>query len=94
MNSYLVSDNPIIYADMNVYRYLACRDISILEPERFTWVYSQVHLDEIHRNGNADALEGMRLLRAVEISDVLNEEFQSVGNIVLRDYIDPYTRYV
>ncbi len=93
MNSYLVSDTPIIYADMNVYRYLACGDISIREPERFIWVYSHVHLDEIHRNGNTDALEGMRLLRAVEISDVLNEEFQSVGNIVLRDYIDPYTRY-
>lgn len=93
MNSHLVSGKPIIYADMNVYRYLACGDISIREPERFVWVYSHVHLDEIHRNGNTDALEGMRLLMAVEISDVLNEEFQSVGNIVLRDYIDPYTRY-
>lgn len=93
MNSYLVSDNPIIYADMNVYRYLACGDISIHQPERFIWVYSHVHLDEIHRNGNTDALEGMRLLRAVEISDVLNEKFHSVGNIVLRDYIDPFTRY-
>lgn len=78
---------------MNVYRYLACRDISIIEPERFIWVYSDVHLDEIHRNGNTDALDGMQLLRAVEISDVLNEEFQSVGNVVLRDYIDPYIRY-
>lgn len=93
MNSYLVSDNPIIYADMNIYRYLACGDISIREPEKFIWVYSHVHLDEIHRNGNTDALKGMRLLRAVEISDVLNEEFQSVGNIVLRNYTDPYARY-
>lgn len=93
MNSYLVADKPIIYADMNVYRYQACEDISIFEPERFIWVYSHVHLNEIHRNGNQDALEGMKLLQAVEICDVLNEEFQSIGNIVLRDYVDPYLRY-
>jgi hypothetical protein len=93
MNSYLVTDKPIIYADMNVYRYLACEDISILNPERFKWVYSHVHLDEIHRNGNQDALEGMKLLKAVEICDVLNDEFQSVGNIVIRDFVDPYLRY-
>ena len=94
MNSYLLSDNkPIIYADMNVFRYLACDDISILEPERFKWVYSHVHLDEIHRNGNQDALEGMKMLKAVEICDVLNQDFQSEGNIVIRDYLDPYSRY-
>lgn len=93
MNSYLVSDKPIIYADMNVFRYLACGDISILEPERFKWVYSFVHLDEIHRNGNQDALEGMKLLKAVEICDVLNQSFQSEGNIIIRDFIDPYLRY-
>lgn len=78
---------------MNVYRYLACEDISILNPERFKWVYSNVHLDEIHRNGNQDALEGMKRLKAVEICDVLNDEFQSVGNIVIRDFVDPYLRY-
>lgn len=83
MNSYLVSDKPIIYTDMNIYRYLAYKDISILNPERFKWVYSNVHLDEIHRNGNQDALEGMKLLEAVEICDVLDDEFQSVGNITL-----------
>lgn len=93
MNSYLVSGKPTIYADMNVYRYLACGDISIFEPERFIWIYSHVHLDEIHRNGNTDALDGMRLLRAIEVSDVLNEDFKSVGNIVLRDYVDPHARY-
>ncbi|NJI24199.1 hypothetical protein HA451_14260 [Aeromonas veronii] len=93
MNSYVVSDKPIIYADMNVFRYLACGDISILEPDRFKWVYSHVHLDEIHRNGNRDALEGMALLKAVEICDVLNQDFQSEGNIIIRDYMDPYSRY-
>jgi len=93
MNSYLVTKLPTIYADMNVFRYVAYGDISIIDPDRFTWVYSHVHLDEINRSGNTDALEGMKLLRAVEICDVLNENFQSVGNITLREYIDPHIRY-
>lgn len=78
---------------MNVYRYVAYGDISIEDPERFIWIYSHVHLDEIVRNGNTDALDGMKALGAVEISDVLNEKFESVGNIVLRGYVDPYQRY-
>jgi hypothetical protein len=93
MNSYLITELPTIYADMNVYRYVACGDISIAAPERFTWVYSHVHLGEIHRNGNKDALEGMKLLHAVELCDVLIDNFQSVGNISLKNYIDPYTRF-
>jgi hypothetical protein len=93
MNSYLVTDLPTIYADMNVYRYVACGDMTIADPERFTWVYSHIHLDEIHRNGNTDALEGMKLLRAVELCDALNERFQSVGNIIIRSHVDPYTRF-
>lgn len=93
MNSYLKTDIPTIYADMNVFRYIACGDISICEPSRFKWVYSHVHLDEIHRNGNTDALAGMKILGAVEIADVLDEKFQSIGNVTLRNYLDPYLRY-
>ena len=89
----MLSDLPTIYADMNVYRYIAYGDISIEKPERFIWVYSHVHLDEIVRNGNTDALEGIKALGAVEINDVLNERFESVGNIVLKSYIDPNERY-
>lgn len=93
MNSYLATKLPTIYADMNVFRYVAYGDISIIDPDRFVWVYSHVHLDEINRNGNTDAIKGMKVLRAVEISDVLNENFQSVGNVTLREYVDPYVRY-
>jgi|GEM_PF-1111848 hypothetical protein len=93
MNSRFVTQRPTIYADMNVFRYVACGDISIVDPERFIWVYSHVHLDEIYRNGNTDALDGMRVLKAVELCDVLNEHFQSVGDIRLKDYVDPYERY-
>jgi len=93
MKSFIKCGLPTIYADMNLYRYIACGDISIEKPERFLWLYSYVHLDEVRRNGNMDALEGMRLLGAVEISDILNAHFQSVGNIVVKSYIDPYERY-
>lgn len=93
MNSYLESDKPIIYADMNIYRYLACEDISIFQPERFIWVYSHVHLDEICRSGNTDALDGMRLLNALEISEILDENFQSTGRIVVRTLVDPLERF-
>ena len=93
MNSFIRSDIPTIYADMNVYRYIAYGDISIEDPARFLWLYSYVHLDEIYRNGNTDALKGMASLGAVEISDVLNGQFQSVGNIVIKNYIDPSERY-
>jgi len=93
MNSYLITNIPTIYADMNVFRYVAYGDITICQPTRFNWVYSHVHLDEIHRNGNIDALEGMKMLGALEIDDILNDKFQSVGNIILRDYVDPYSRY-
>lgn len=93
MTLYLSSELPTVYADMNVYRYVGCGDIFIHEPERFIWVYSNVHLDEISRSGNKDALEGMRLLRAVEIADVLSEKFLSIGNLTLRDYINPTDRF-
>ncbi len=75
MNSYLVTKLPTIYADMNVFRYVAYGDISITDPDRFIWVYSHVHLDEINRNGNTDALEGTKAI-AVEINDMLNENFR------------------
>ncbi|MDY6874479.1 MAG: hypothetical protein SVR81_11090 [Chloroflexota bacterium] len=93
MNAYIATQRPTVYADMNVFRYVACGDISIADPERFIWVYSHVHLDEVHRNGNTDALDGMRALKAVEVCDVLNEYFQSVGDIRLREYVDPHERY-
>jgi len=93
MNKLLRSDLPTIYADLNVFRYIAYDEILIKKPERFHWVYSHVHLDEIKRNGNTDALKGMRILNAVEISDVLNDRFESVGNIVLNKFIDPEVRY-
>ena len=87
------SDLPTIYADMNVFRYVAYGELVIEDPHRFRWVYSYVHLNEVARGGNTHVLEGMRHLKAVEICDVLNDEFKSVGNIKLRSYIEPKERY-
>lgn len=93
LSNQIASDYPTIYADMNVYRYVAYGELKIVNPEKFKWVYSHVHLNEIVRGGNADVLDGMRQLNAVEICDVLNERFESVGNVVLRNYVDPNERY-
>ncbi len=49
-NGDLPTSKPAIYADMNIFRYVAYREIEIEAPERFTWVYSSIHLDEIVRN--------------------------------------------
>lgn len=93
MNNHIQSDLPTIYADMNVFRYVAYRELAIENPERFRWVYSYVHLNEVVRGGNTDVFDGMRLLKAVEVCDVLDRNFQSVGNIILRAYVDPAERY-
>lgn len=84
---------PTIYADMNVYRYVAYNEITIVESERFKWVYSFIHLNEVMRGCNTDVFKGMKILNAVEISDVLDHNFKSVGNIFLQEYIDPFERY-
>lgn len=89
----LTSDRPTGYADMNVFRYIAHGELQIANAEEFLWIYSYAHLDEIVRGTSTDALDGMRRLKAVEICDVLSESFQSVGNVVLREYVDPAARY-
>lgn len=93
MRKQVDAERPTIYADMNVFRYMALGELSVDNANEFLWVYSSVHLDEIARGQNFDAIDGMRALCAVELSDVLNERFESVGNIVLRPYIDPHERF-
>ena len=88
-----ILDKPVIYADLNVFRYIACNELQIVEPDRFIWVYSDIHLDEIHRNGNTDAIEGMQFLKAQEVKDVLDNKFRSVGDVQIIPYVDPKERY-
>ena len=91
MNGQEASRLPTVYADMNVYRYVAYGDITIVRPERFAWVYSHVHLGEMARGGNTDALHGMKALGAVEIAEELDQRSQLT--IVLRGHVDPHLRY-
>ncbi len=86
------SQKPTIYADVNVFRYLAYNELEIIDPDRFLWVYSGVHLDELARGTNQDALEGMSQLNAVEIEDVLHN-FKSIGNVKIREFFEPELRY-
>ena len=78
---------------MNVYRYVACGDMSIHKPENYLWVYSHVHLDEIVRNGNTDALEGIKQLNAHELYSEYDSCFKATGNVFIKKYVDPYERY-
>lgn len=89
----LNSDRPTVYADMNVFRYIAHGELQIANAEEFLWVYSYAHLDEIVRGTSKDAFDGMRSLKTVEICDVLSESFQSVGNVLFKGYVDPAERY-
>lgn len=93
LNRYFSLAKPVIYADLNVYRYLAYDELDIVEPERFIWAYSHTHLDEMSRGGNTDGLDGMAKLNAVEISDVLDANFRSVGNVRIFDPVDVRQRY-
>lgn len=91
--SQFTSDRTTVYADMNVFRYIALGELQVANADEFLWVYSYAHLDEVVRSTNTDALDGMRWLQAVEIRDVLSETFESVGNVEFRRYADPHERF-
>lgn len=93
MNQHFTQEKPVIYADVNVFRYLYYGELKIIEPENFIWAYSHIHLDEMRRGGNTDSIKGMEMLQAQEVNDVLDENFKSVGNVRIFDYVDPQLRY-
>ena len=73
MNFQVASDRPTVYADMNVFRYLAFSELEITKADEFLWIYSHVHLDEVVRGASRDALDGMHKLRAVELWEKLGQ---------------------
>lgn len=93
MSTYVISDLPTVYADMNVFRYVAYGELTIKNHEQFKWVYSYVHLNEIARTGNKDALKGMEQLKAIELDEIYDKEHKPTGEICLREYADPFHRY-
>ncbi|MCF2846576.1 hypothetical protein NH514_04755 [Pseudoalteromonas sp. ACER1] len=85
-------EKPVIYADMNIFRYVGRGDITIVEPERFIWVYSHVHLDELHRNYQEETLQGICDLKAIELCEVI-ENYKATGDLFLSSFKDPFLRY-
>lgn len=89
-------DRPVIYTDLNIFRYVGSGELTIENPELAIWAYSTIHLDEILRGDNRDALKGISILEAREIFSVVdtsNEVWICTGDVELRDYVDPYIRF-
>jgi len=89
-------DRPVLYADLNIFRYVGSGELIVENPELAIWAYSTVHLDEILRGDNRDALNGISVLKAREIISVVDtssEVWVCTGDVELRDYIDPYIRF-
>ena len=82
-----------IYADSNIYRYLARGELEITTIGSVRFAYSSVHFDEMIRSQNSEALDGMRLINAVPM--VSNEDkshgIDSLG--VCFEYEDPHKKF-
>lgn len=84
---------PTIYADMNVFRYLARGELTIENAENFLWVYSNTHLDEVRSSNSQETLEGMKMLEAIEIEEQYDAHLRPTGTIQLLKYRNPQLRY-
>lgn len=82
-----------IYADSNIYRYVATGELEVTTIGSVRFAYSSIHFDEMIRTGNLEMLIGMKALNAVLL--VTNEhgeyEIDSIG--VCLDYVDPHERF-
>ena len=71
-----------IYADTNIYRYLASGELLITTVGDVRFVYSHVHFNEVMRGTNTDALDGMEV-QAQSSCLVLSILSNLVSSIVL-----------
>lgn len=82
-----------IYADSNIYRYVATGELEVTTIGSFRFAYSSVHFDEMIRSGNTEMLRGIEALKAVPL--VTNEngeyEFDDIG--VCLEYENPYEKF-
>lgn len=82
-----------VYADSNIYRYIAHGELEVTTIGNVRFGYSQEHFDEIIRSGNESSLEAMAALEAVQV--VSNEsgehDVDSIG--VCHEYVDPKEKY-
>lgn len=82
-----------IYADSNIYRYVASGELEITTIGSIRFAYSSVHFDEMIRSGNTDMLRGIEALRAVPLVTNENGEYDIDDIGICLEYEDPYENY-
>lgn len=78
-----------IYADTNIYRYLASGELLITTVGDVRFVYSHVHFNEVMRGTNTDALDGMEVLGACRMDSNENGAYNHAGAGVIFEYEQP-----
>lgn len=82
-----------IYADSNIYRYVAAGELEITTIGSIRFAYSSVHFDEMIRSGNTEMLRGIEALKAVPLVTNENGEYDIDGIGVCLEYEDPYENF-
>lgn len=82
-----------IYADSNIYRYVARGELEVITVGAVRFAYSSVHFDEMIRTGNLEMLEGIKALHAVPLVTNEKGEYDIDCLGVCLDYEDPYEKY-
>lgn len=82
-----------IYADTNIYRYLASGELVITTVGDVCFVYSHVHFNEVMRGTNTDALDGMEFLGACRMDSNENGAYNHARTDVVFEYEKPQACY-
>ncbi|HFD33022.1 MAG TPA: hypothetical protein ENJ28_10020 [Gammaproteobacteria bacterium] len=82
-----------IYADSNIYRYVASGELEITTIGSIRFAYSSVHFDEMIRSGNTEMLRGIEALKAVPLVTNENGEYDLDDIDVCLEYEDPYENF-
>lgn len=82
-----------IYADSNIYRYVANGELEVTTIGAVRFAYSSVHFDEMIRTGNLEMLKGIKALHAVPLVTNENDEYEIDSIGICLDYVDPYEKF-
>lgn len=82
-----------IYADSNIYRYVATGELEIITIGSIRFAYSNVHFEEIIRTGNTEMLKGMEELKAVPVVSNENGEYDVDDIGVCLEYVNPFENF-
>jgi hypothetical protein len=82
-----------IYADSNIYRYVATGELEVTTIGSVRFAYSSVHFDEMIRTGNLEILKGIEALNAVPLVENENGEYDIDSIGVCLEYVDQYKKF-